>query len=88
VSSFSLAIPFCDDEVFQGGMSTHNRHVQMTMEATRFGPQKLRAKHFGQPVAVFLCDLILRIYSQKPAHGGKQLEILTVDVATLIPNRG
>jgi hypothetical protein len=87
VSSFSLSIPFSDDEVFQGGMSTHNRHVQMTMEATRYGPAKLQRKHFGQPVAVFLCDLILRICSQKPAHGGKQLEILTVDVATLLGNR-
>jgi hypothetical protein len=87
VSTFAVSIPMCDDEVFQGGMSTHNRHVQMTMEATRIGPAKLQRKTFGQPVAVFLCDLILRIYSQKHAHGGKQLEILTVDVATIIPQR-
>jgi hypothetical protein len=87
VSTFSIGIPFCDDEVFQGGMSTHNRHVQMTMQATREGPAKLRRKAFGQPVAVFISDLIFRIYSQKHAHGGKQLEILTVDVATILPNR-
>jgi hypothetical protein len=87
VSTFSLSIPMSDDEVFQGGMSTHNRHVQMTMNGTREGPAKLQAKNFGQPVAVFLCDLILRIYSQKPAHGGKQLDILTVDVATLLGGR-
>ena len=67
-STFFIGNAYCDSEVFQGGLSTNNRHVQAQLLGNRIAsaPAKIRKKKYSQPVIIFVSDVLLEIYSHKP----------------------
>ena len=65
-SLYFIGTPYCDSEVFQGGLSTANRHVQAQLLGSRLGTARMRKQVYSQPVIVFISDVLLEIYSHKP----------------------
>jgi hypothetical protein len=75
-STYILGVPFCDSEVWMGGISTNNSTVQVELVANRKqGLGRLSKFKFAQPVSIFCQDSILKIRSVRPP--GKSLMELT-----------
>ena len=76
ISNFFLAVPLCSDEDFMGGISSNGATVQIELLAERTSNnQNINQFDWTQaPVAIFLQDQIMKIYSMKPA-GRKQIDI-------------
>ena len=84
-STFFIGNVFSDSEVFQGGLSTNNRHVQAQLLANRIAsaPAKLKKKKFSQPVIIFVSDVLLEIYSHKPS-GRSQWSISVAPIEVIM----
>jgi hypothetical protein len=90
-SNFFIGIPFCDNEVFQGGIST-NGSVQVELVSGRKAqntgvPGRIRNKQYQQPVSIWMQDAIFKIRAAKPA-GRPQHEISTAPVEQIIAAGG
>ena len=82
-SLYFIGTPYCDSEVFQGGLSTANRTVQAQLLGQRIGPTGLRRLKYSQPVIVFISDVLLEIFSHKPM-GRPQAAISIMSIEALM----
>jgi hypothetical protein len=84
-SNFFIAIPFCDTNMFQGGMSTGD--TQVTLKANRIQDTKLKNQHYDQAYLVTSTECFLKIRSEPPIAGGGQVEIVYATLDQLAPER-
>jgi hypothetical protein len=74
---FFIAFPFCDSNIFQGGLTLGKDVIEMKINRLRTEcPPKLAAIKYQSPVIVTTSDRILKIRSFKP-DGSPQAEITT-----------
>ena len=82
-----IAIPFCDDEVFQGGISSPAT-IQISLTAQRSDAiTRYYARKLEQPTLVFMQDNVFKIRSVKPI-GSPQCSITQAPVEQLISSNG
>jgi hypothetical protein len=74
-STYFFAIPFCDSEVFMGGLSTLSKNIQVQMIGHRLNIPKMNRMHLDTPIGLFLQDQYLTIRSIQP-QGRPQIEIV------------
>ncbi len=64
-SNFAIAIPFTNDDTFQGGINTSGS-VQVELSGTRSATQNLNCGGFV-PRAIYVEDVIVKYYALKPS---------------------
>jgi hypothetical protein len=84
-SNFFIAIPFCETNMFQGGMSTGD--TQVTLKANRLTDTKMKNQNFDQAWLVVTSECYLKIRSEPPIEGGGQIEIIHATIDQLVPQR-
>jgi hypothetical protein len=84
-SNFFIVIPFCDTNMFQGGMSTGD--TQVTLKAGRLSETKMKHQHYDQAWLVTTSECYLKIRSEPPIEGGGQIEIIHATLDQLAPQR-
>jgi hypothetical protein len=82
-SNFYIAIPFCDTNMFQGGITTGDS--QITMKGNRLQDTKMRNQNFDLAFFVTTSDCFLKIRSEPSIAGGGQIEIVYATIDQLAP---
>jgi hypothetical protein len=82
-SNFYIAIPFCDTNMFQGGMTTGD--TQITMKGYRITDTKMKNHNFDQAFFVATSECFLKIRSEPSIAGGGQIEIVYATIDQLAP---
>ena len=85
-SNFCIGIPLADNEDFMGGISTAGT-VQVQLTGSRLTNGGINGVAFGNPVAIFTQDAILKIRSMKPP-GTPQISITHASVEQVLAAAG
>ena len=85
-SNFLLGIPFADGADFQGGLSTSGT-IQIQLRGKRLDKGKHEDVVYGQPVALFTEDAILKIRTVKPP-GTPQISITSASLDQVLAAAG
>ena len=85
-SNFLLGIPFADGADFQGGLST-NGTIQIQLRGKRLEGREHEDEVYGQPVALFTEDAILKIRTVKPP-GTPQISITSASLDQVLAAAG
>ena len=85
-SNFCIGIPLADNEDFMGGISTAGT-VQVQLTGSRLTNGGIGGVAFGNPVAIFTEDAILKIRSMKPP-GAPQISITHASVEQVLAAAG
>ena len=88
-SNFIFAVPLSTDEDFMGGISSNGSTVQIELIGTRDSLSESinAAVHDQPPVALFLEDKIMKIYSMKPP-GKPQIQITNATLEQIVASGG
>lgn len=88
-SNFIYAVPLSTDEDFMGGISSNGATVQIELIGDRDAlSDSLNAvNHTEAPVAIFLEDKLLKIYSMKPP-GKPQIQITNATLDQIVASGG
>ena len=88
-SNFVFAIPLSTDEDFMGGISSNGSTVQIELVGTRDSMSSTINKYNWtvSPVAIFLEDKIMKIYSSKPV-GKPQIQITNATLEQIVMSQG
>ena len=88
-SNFVYAVPLSTDEDFMGGISSNGSTVQIELIGTRdsYSNQRNDIDYTEAPVAIFLEDKLLKIYSMKPP-GKTQIQITNATLDQIIASGG
>jgi hypothetical protein len=84
-SNFANGTPFCDSEVFQGGITTGSIQIQLIGQRLTVADVPLTKTKidYQQPVGIFTQDALMKIRSIKPA-GKPQIEITNARVEQVV----
>ena len=85
-SNFLLGIPFADGADFQGGLSTSGT-IQIQLRGKRLDVAEHEDVYYGQPVALFTEDAILKIRTVKPP-GTPQISITSASLDQVLAAAG
>ena len=88
-SNFVFAVPLSTDEDFMGGISSNGSTVQIELIGDRDSDSPtLNATNLSEaPVAIFLEDKLLKIYSMKPP-GKPQIQITNATLDQIVASGG
>jgi hypothetical protein len=84
-SNFFIVIPFCDTNMFQGGITTGD--TQITMKGHRIQDTKIKNQNFDQAFLVAASECLLKIRSEPPISGGGQIEVVYATIDQIAPER-
>jgi hypothetical protein len=73
---FFIGFPFCDSNIFQGGLTLGKDQIELKGRRMDNCPPKLAKIKYQSPVIVITSDRIMKIRSEKPV-GSPQVEIAT-----------
>ena len=85
-SNFCIGVPLADSEDFMGGISTSGT-VQVQLVGARLSNGGNQATSYGNPVAIFTEDAILKIRSMKPP-GTPQITFTHASIEQLLAAAG
>ena len=85
-SNFCIGVPLADSEDFMGGISTAGT-VQIQIVGERLSTGGINGQEFGNPVAIFTEDAILKIRSMKPP-GTPQICFTTATIEQVLAAAG
>ena len=90
-SNFFFAVPLSTDEDFMGGISSAGSTVQIELVGDRdslvMANKGAAVAHTEAPVAIFLEDKLLKIYSMKPP-GKPQIQITSATLDQIVASGG
>lgn len=88
-SNFVFAVPLSTDEDFMGGISSNGATVQIELIGDRdsLADDMNDIEHTEAPVAIFLEDKLLKIYSMKPP-GKPQIQITNATLDQIVASGG
>lgn len=88
-SNFVFAVPLSTDEDFMGGISSNGSTVQIELIGYRDSLSELvnNYEYTEAPVAIFLEDKLLKIYSMKPP-GKPQIQITNATLDQIVASGG
>ena len=88
-SNFVFAVPLSTDEDFMGGISSNGSTIQIELIGSRDGLDEAidNTSYTEPPVAVFLEDKLLKIYSMKPP-GKPQIQITNATLEQIVASGG
>ena len=88
-SNFFFAVPLSTDEDFMGGISSNGSTVQIELVGDRdsLDPDINAVERSEAPVAIFLEDKLLKIYSMKPP-GKPQIQITNATLDQIVASGG
>lgn len=88
-SNFVFAVPLSTDEDFMGGISSNGATVQIELIGDRDSISDTinTTNHTEAPVAIFLEDKLLKIYSMKPP-GKPQIQITNATLDQIVASGG
>ena len=88
-SNFVFAVPLSTDEDFMGGISSNGSTVQIELIGERDSRSSLinNYNNTEAPVAIFLEDKLLKIYSMKPP-GKPQIQITNATLDQIVASGG
>ena len=88
-SNFVFAVPLSTDEDFMGGISSNGSTVQIELIGDRDSySDSINTANFAEaPVAIFLEDKLLKIYSMKPP-GKPQVQITNATLDQIVASGG
>lgn len=88
-SNFVFAVPLSTDEDFMGGISSNGSTVQIELIGYRDSLSQAinNIDHTEAPVAIFLEDKLLKIYSMKPP-GKPQIQITNATLDQIVASGG